>query len=135
MTSLSSRARAGDAEALLERVGAGNFGARTCATLAYGDLKRVEIAIALATTPRLLLMDEPTAGTSAADRADLMQLTAAIIHGSGIATLFTEHDMDVVFGYADRVIVLDRGRIIAQGTPAAVRADRRVREVYFGVNA
>ena len=135
MTSLASRARAGDAEALLERVGAGNLGARTCATLAYGDLKRVEIAIALATTPRLLLMDEPTAGTSAADRAELMQLTAAIIHGSGIATLFTEHDMDVVFGYADRVIVLDRGRIIAQGAPAAVRADPGVREVYFGVDA
>ncbi len=64
-----------------------------------------------------------------------MQLTTDIIHAGGIATLFTEHDMDVVFGYADRVIVLDRGRIIAQGAPASVRADPRVREVYFGVDA
>src|SRR5205823_11898874 len=99
------------------------------------DLKRVEIAIALAAAPRLLLMDEPTAETSTRDRADLMRLTADVVHAGEIAALFTEHDMDVVFGYADRVIVLDRGQIIAQGSPASVRADRRVREVYFGVEA
>jgi branched-chain amino acid transport system ATP-binding protein len=133
--SRATRAHLSEAEALLERVGAGALAAQTCANLAYGDLKRAEIAIALAAAPRVLLMDEPTAGTAARDRAELMTLTAGIVHGGNIAALFTEHDMDVVFGYADRVIVLDRGRIIAQGSPASVRADPRVREVYFGVEA
>jgi branched-chain amino acid transport system ATP-binding protein len=135
ITSRATMAHAAEAEALLTRVGAGILAARTCATLAYGDLKRVEIAIALAASPKLLLMDEPTAGTSASDRAELMRLTAGIIHAERIAAVFTEHDMDVVFGYADRVIVLDRGRIIAQGSPASVRTDPRVREVYLGVDS
>ena len=135
LTERATLAHATDADALLERVGANALGPQTCATLAYADLKRVEIAIALAAAPRLLLMDEPTAGTAAGDRAQLMRLTTGIVHEGRIAALFTEHDMDVVFGHADRVIVLDRGRIIAQGTPASVRADPRVREVYFGVEA
>ncbi len=135
VTSRATRAHLSEADALLDRVGAGALAARTCATLAYGDLKRVEIAIALAAAPRLLLMDEPTAGTAARDRAELMSLTVDIVRGSDIAALFTEHDMDVVFSHADRVIVLDRGQIIAQGSPASVRADPRVREVYFGVDA
>lgn len=124
-----------ETDALLARVGASELAARTCAQLAYGDLKRVEIAIALAAAPQLLLMDEPTAGTGARDRAELMRLTADIVHRGNIAALFTEHDMDVVFGHADRVIVLDRGQIIAQGSPSSVRNDPRVREVYFGVDA
>jgi branched-chain amino acid transport system ATP-binding protein len=132
LTSRAAHAHAAAADALLERVGAGALATRTCATLAYADLKRVEIAIALACAPQLLLMDEPTAGTAASDREALMRLTAGMVRAGDIAALFTEHDMDVVFGYADRVIVLDRGRIIAQGAPAAVRADPRVREVYFG---
>jgi len=133
VASQATLAHAAEADALLERVGANALAARPCATLAYGDLKRVEIAIALTAAPRLLLMDEPTAGTASGDRAQLMSLTAGLVHAGGIAALFTEHDMDVVFGYADRVIVLDRGHIIAQGSPASVRADPRVREVYFGV--
>jgi branched-chain amino acid transport system ATP-binding protein len=135
VTSRATSAHAAPAEALLASVGAGILAARTCATLAYGDLKRLELAIALAASPSLLLMDEPTAGTSASDRAQLMGLTAGMVHAQGIAAVFTEHDMDVVFGYADRVIVLDRGRIIAEGSPASVRADARVREVYLGVDA
>jgi len=135
VASRATRKYSYQADTLLQRVGAGALAEQTCATLAYGDLKRVEIAIALAATPRLLLMDEPTAGTAARDRAELMRLTADIVHRGEIAALFTEHDMDVVFGYADRVIVLDRGRIIAQGSPASVRADPRLRDVYFGVAA
>ena len=135
LTSRATRVRAAQADALLERAGAGALAARACATLAYGDLKRVEIAIALAAAPRLLLMDEPTAGTASGDRAQLMRLTAALVHAGHIAALFTEHDMDAVFGYADRVIVLDHGRVIAQGPPASVRADSLVRQVYFGAEA
>ena len=86
-------------------------------------------------TPKLLLMDEPTAGMAPQERVALMALTAAIARESGIAVLFTEHDMDVVFAHADRILVLDRGALIAEGAPAAVRADPRVREVYLGSGA
>ena len=105
---------------------------RQCSVLAYGDLKRVELAMALANAPRLLLMDEPTAGMAPAERIALMALTADIVRERGIAALFTEHDMDVVFAHADRVVVLNRGSVIAEGAPEAVRADARVREVYLG---
>ena len=108
------------------------FADRGCATLAYGDAKRVELALALASAPRLLLMDEPTAGMSARSRDRVMQLAVELARQEQIAVLFTEHDMDAVFGYADRVIVLDRGRIIAHGTPDAIRADPRVQAVYLG---
>ena len=121
--------------ALLARVGMAEQAARPCGVLAYGDLKRVELAIALANSPRLLLMDEPTAGMAPGERVSQLALTAEIARERRIAVLFTEHDMDVVFGHADRILVLDRGALIAQGTPEAVRADPRVREVYLGSGA
>ena len=124
-----------EADALLDRVRMIRFADRGCATLAYGDAKRIELALALAGRPRLLLMDEPTAGMSPRSRARLMQLATELARRDQIAVLFTEHDMDVVFGHADRVIVLDRGRIIAAGTPEAIRADPRVRAVYLGDEA
>ncbi|MGH8706278.1 MAG: ATP-binding cassette domain-containing protein, partial [Burkholderiales bacterium] len=123
------------ADALLERVGMRAQAGRPCAVLAYGDLKRVELAIALANSPRLLLMDEPTAGMAPGERSELMQLAAELARTSRIAVLFTEHDMDVVFTHAHRVIVLSEGELIAEGTPAQVRANERVREVYLGSGA
>jgi branched-chain amino acid transport system ATP-binding protein len=122
----------GEAEALLARVGMLEQAARPCAVLAYGDLKRTELAVALANDPRLLLMDEPTAGMAPHERKALMALAVSIVRERGIAVLFTEHDMDVVFRHADRILVLDRGRIIAQGAPADVRADPEVRRIYLG---
>ena len=124
--------RVEEADALLERVGMREQAARPCAELAYGDLKRVELALALANQPRLLLMDEPTAGMAPEERGALMQLAAALARDHRLAVLFTEHDMSVVFGFATRVIVLHLGKVIAAGTPEAVRADPRVREVYLG---
>jgi branched-chain amino acid transport system ATP-binding protein len=121
-----------NADALLDRVRMTRFAEQGCATLAYGDAKRVELALALANAPRLLLMDEPTAGMSPRSRGRVMQLAAELARQQNIAVLFTEHDMDVVFDFADRVIVLDRGRIIADGAPAAIRANPRVRAVYLG---
>jgi branched-chain amino acid transport system ATP-binding protein len=120
------------AAAILEAAGVARLADRQCAELAYGDLKRVELAIALASRPRLLLMDEPTAGMATSERRALMDAVRKIARGEEIAVLFTEHDMDVVFGYADRVLVLSEGVIIAAGAPAAVRVDSRVRAVYLG---
>ncbi|MCX7891765.1 MAG: ABC transporter ATP-binding protein [Burkholderiales bacterium] len=121
-----------EADRLLERVGMAEQAERACSVLAYGDLKRVELAVALANAPRLLLMDEPTAGMAPKERIALMALTAEIVRERGLAVLFTEHDMDVVFTHADRIIVLNRGTLIAAGRPADVRADAEVQAVYLG---
>jgi branched-chain amino acid transport system ATP-binding protein len=124
--------RRDDALALLAQVGMAAQADRPCSELAYGDVKRVELAIAMAHAPKLLLMDEPTAGMAPKERNDLMALTKALVVERGMAVLFTEHSMDVVFGYADRIIVLARGRLIAQGQPAEIRDHPKVQEVYFG---
>jgi branched-chain amino acid transport system ATP-binding protein len=132
---LLSRLRAqgaDEAQSLLERVGIGPLGDRAASTLAYGDLKRLELAIALADAPRLLLMDEPTAGLAPPERAHLMRQVSDLVRTAAAALLFTEHDMDVVFAHADRIVVLNRGRVIANGSPAAVRVDPEVRAVYLG---
>ncbi|SDR37578.1 amino acid/amide ABC transporter ATP-binding protein 1, HAAT family [Rhizobiales bacterium GAS113] len=121
-----------EADEILSRVGMREQAERPCAILAYGDLKRIELAIALAGKPRLLLMDEPTAGMAPGERVRLMALAANLAKREGIAVLFTEHDMDVVFAHADRIIVLDRGAILAEGEPEAIRADPAVRAVYLG---
>ena len=121
-----------EADALLAQVGMLDQAGRACGVLAYGDLKRVELAMALANAPRLLLMDEPTAGMAPKERVALMELAAGLARARKIAVLFTEHDMDVVFSQADRIIVLDRGELIAGGSPEEVRANARVRDVYLG---
>jgi branched-chain amino acid transport system ATP-binding protein len=121
-----------EAMGLLEQVGMADFADRPCSTLAYGDVKRLELAIALASQPKLLLMDEPTAGMAPRERAALMDLTSEVAATQNLGVLFTEHDMDVVFGHARRVLVLMRGEIIAGGTPDEVRANPRVRQAYLG---
>jgi len=118
--------------ALLEKVGMAAQADKPCSDLAYGDVKRVELAIAIANQPKLLLMDEPTAGMAPQERNDLMALTKRLVNEERMAVLFTEHSMDVVFAYADRLIVLARGRLIAQGTPQEIRNHPKVQEVYFG---
>jgi len=121
-----------EAGRLLELVGMGGYAERPCGELAYGDLKRLELAIALANGPKLLLMDEPTAGMAARERVELMRLVARIAREQTIGILFTEHDMDVVFEHADRILVLNRGTLIAEGTPEQVRANKEVRAIYLG---
>jgi branched-chain amino acid transport system ATP-binding protein len=117
---------------LLSEVGMEAQAGRPCSVLAYGDVKRVELAIALANKPRLLLMDEPTAGMAPQERNALMALTRKLVVERNIAVLFTEHSMDVVFAYADRMIVLARGKLIAEGDGEAIRSHPKVQEVYFG---
>ena len=121
-----------EAGRLLDLVGMGAYAERPCGELAYGDLKRLELAVALANQPKLLLMDEPTAGMAPRERIELMRLTARIAKEQSIGVLFTEHDMDVVFEHADRIIVLNRGLLIAEGLPEQVRNDPQVRAVYLG---
>ena len=120
---------------LLKLVGIEDQHDRACGVLAYGDLKRVELAVALANRPKLLLMDEPTAGMGAAERQSLMELTADIVRRRNIGVLFTEHDMDVVFTHADRIIVLNRGELVAEGTPDEVRHNSKVQAIYLGSRA
>jgi branched-chain amino acid transport system ATP-binding protein len=121
-----------DALSLLAQVGLEAQAERPCNELAYGDIKRLELAIALANEPRLLLMDEPTAGMAPAERLQLMALTRTLVSQRGLAILFTEHSMDVVFGHADRILVLARGRLIAQGDAQTIREHPEVQAVYFG---
>jgi branched-chain amino acid transport system ATP-binding protein len=122
----------GRALELLAQVGMKDAADRPCRELAYGDVKRVELAVALANDPRLLLMDEPTAGMAPRERVDMIALVKRLVTERGISVLFTEHSMDVVFAYADRIIVLARGRLIADGDAAAIRDNAQVREVYLG---
>ena len=121
-----------DAMQLLELVGMQDQAERACAVLAYGDLKRLELSIALAHNPTLLLMDEPTAGMAPKERIALMELTANIVEQRQISALFTEHDMDVVFAHAHRIMVLNRGELIANGSVDEVRENKEVQEVYLG---
>ncbi len=121
-----------EADALLRQVGMEEQADRASGVLAYGDLKRLEVAVALASAPQILLMDEPTAGMAPGERSALMAMVAGLARARSMAVLFTEHDMDVVFGHADRVMVLSRGAVIADGRPDIVRADPRVRDVYLG---
>lgn len=121
-----------EAMALLEQVGMAGQANRACSVLAYGDVKRVELAMALANTPRLLLMDEPTAGMAPQERQALMALTRKLVEERGLSVLFTEHSMDVVFAFADRLIVLARGQLIADGKPDEVRRNPEVQQAYFG---
>ncbi|WP_299970445.1 ABC transporter ATP-binding protein [uncultured Roseobacter sp.] len=121
-----------EALALLDMVGMAEQADRHCAVLAYGDLKRMELAIALAHEPQLLLMDEPTAGMAPRERIALMELTAKIVADRGVSVLFTEHDMDVVFAHAHRIMVLNRGALIAEGSAAEIRGNPLVQEVYLG---
>ncbi len=123
-----------EALAILAELGMEGAADRPVSQLAYGDVKSVELAIALASAPKLLLMDEPTAGMAPAERAGLMRLVARMAMERKIGVLFTEHDIDAVFAHAARVLVLVRGEIIARGRPEEIRADVRVQQVYLGTS-
>jgi len=116
----------------LRMVGLDDQAAKQCATLSFGDLKRLELAIALVNGPELLVLDEPTAGMASQERMELMALATGIVGNRGVTLLFTEHDMDVVFSAAHRILVMHQGRLVAEGTPQAVRDHPQVQAVYLG---
>lgn len=117
---------------VLETVGLAGDAAMLAGLLAYGKQKQLELAIALAAEPELLLLDEPTAGMSPQETAESIQLIDRITSERDLTLLFTEHDMDVVFTIADTISVLHHGELIASGAPEAVRADDEVKRVYLG---
>jgi len=121
-----------ETEALLQSVGLLEKAAEVSGFLSHGNQKQLELGIALASDPKILLLDEPTAGMSAGETHETIALIARIARERGLTLLFTEHDMAVVFSIAQQIAVMHQGRIIADGTPTAVRADAEVRRVYLG---
>jgi branched-chain amino acid transport system ATP-binding protein len=118
------------AKELMAQVHLGSNGDRTVRNLSYGEQRQLEIGMALAGNPKILLLDEPTSGMSPAETARMIELVAALPRT--LAILMIEHDMKVVFSVADRVTVLYYGKILATGTPDEIQANARVREVYLG---
>jgi branched-chain amino acid transport system ATP-binding protein len=118
--------------ALLASIGLSGQGRTIAGTLSYGNQKQLELGLALASDPQLLLLDEPTAGMSAGETHETIGLLERIAEERGLTLLFTEHDMEVVFSIAQKIAVLHQGRVIAEGAPEAVRANEEVRRVYLG---
>ena len=124
-----------ETEALLAAIGLENEAYATAGTLSYGNQKQIELGIALASEPSVLLLDEPTAGMSASETHEAMRLLQRIAAERELTLLFTEHDMEVVFAIAEKIAVLYQGRLLAEGTPTEVRGDPEVRRVYLGGHA
>ena len=121
-----------ETEVLLASLGLLDRAGEMSGFLSHGAQKQLELGIALASEPRLLLLDEPTAGMSAAETRETIGLISRIARERELTLLFTEHDMEVVFSIARKITVLHQGRVIAEGTPAEVRGDPEVRRVYLG---
>jgi len=121
-----------DVEKVLERVGLVPQAHMTAAALSHGDQRLLEVAIALAAKPRLLLLDEPTAGMNPVERTRTLRNVKELAQTGDVTFVMVEHDMDVVFSLSDRVIVLHRGEIIGDGSPDEIKKNPQVREVYLG---
>jgi branched-chain amino acid transport system ATP-binding protein len=117
---------------ILEAIGLEPQAGNLAATLPHGDQKRLEVGIALALGPELLLLDEPTAGMSPEERLSTIDLIGNLVKERGLTLLFTEHDMDIVFSVSEKITVLNQGQVIAEGTPEEIRSNAEVQKVYLG---
>lgn len=121
-----------EAAAFLEQLGIADLRSETAATLSHGDKKRLELTLALALEPKILMLDEPTAGMAPADRMRIVDVIRDIRKERGLSLVMTEHDMDVIFSLSDSVMVMNYGEVIATGSVEEVRNNPTVREVYLG---
>lgn len=124
-----------EAEALLATLGLEDRAGKLGSELSYGDRRRLEVALALACEPQLLLLDEPTAGMSIADKPGMVELIRKVSRERGVTVVLIEHDMDVVFSVADEITVLHQGAVVAQGTPQEIKANEQVQQIYLGEDA
>jgi len=118
--------------AVLTEVGLVEQSAIAAASLSQGQRKRLELAMVLTLEPRVLLLDEPTAGMGVSERATIMQLVMGVVQRRGLTMVFCEHDMETVFAHGERIVVMDRGALVADGSPAEVRGDPNVQQIYLG---
>ncbi len=124
-----------EAEALLTTLGLEDRARQLGSELSYGDRRRLEVALALACEPQLLLLDEPTAGMSIPDKPGMVELIRNISRERGVTVILIEHDMDIVFSVADEITVLHQGAVVAHGTPQEIRANEEVQRIYLGEDA
>jgi branched-chain amino acid transport system ATP-binding protein len=122
----------GETEEILERLGLADEADKTGGTLSYGDRRRLEVALALACKPEVLLLDEPTSGMSLSEKPALVRLIRSVVKEKGVTTVLIEHDMDVVFSVSDWITVMHQGTVLAEGTPGEIQANAKVQEVYLG---
>ncbi|WP_424018882.1 ABC transporter ATP-binding protein [Halorientalis pallida] len=124
-----------ETDRVLDLVGLGDIEDTECSALSYGDKRRVEIGVALATDPNLVLLDEPTAGMNPTETEKMVELIEDLDAETDQSFFMTEHDIDIIFSVASRILVLDRGAVIADGTPAEIRENERVQNAYLGGEA
>ncbi len=132
MTSAANKLLVREAEELLAMLDLTKQVGKLGSALAYGDRRRLEVVLALACEPQLLLLDEPTAGMSLPDKPGMVALIRKIAREKGVTTVLVEHDMDMVFAVADCITVLHQGQVVAEGTPTEIQANARVQEIYLG---
>ncbi|HEY6933111.1 MAG TPA: ABC transporter ATP-binding protein [Marmoricola sp.] len=135
MLSWFHRSLAAEARDVLETVGLGDSADLESQTLSHGDQRALEVALALAMSPRLLLLDEPTAGMSPFESQRMVHLVQRLARDNGLTVILSEHDMDTVFGISDRVTVMHQGRVLADGPAPEVRANDEVMAIYLGSQA
>ncbi len=121
-----------EAEELLTTLGLEARAEKLGSELSYGDRRRLEVALALACEPQLLLLDEPTAGMSIPDKPGMVELIRKVSRERGVTVILIEHDMDIVFSVADEITVLHQGAVVAQGTPQEIKSNEQVQKIYLG---
>ena len=124
-----------EAEELLTTLGLEDRAEKLGSELSYGDRRRLEVALALACEPQLLLLDEPTAGMSIPDKPGMVELIRKVSRERGVTVILIEHDMDIVFSVADEITVLHQGAVVAQGTPQEIKSNEQVQQIYLGEDA